>query len=71
MGKATYEIVEPLGVLSTLRSGYTKEVNMISWNGGVPRLDIRTWSPDHEPARGVVLNGIEEVELKEILEKRG
>ena len=70
MGKATYEVVESLGILSTLRSGYTKEVNIVSWNGGRPRLDIRTWSPDHEPGRGVILNGIEEEELREILEKR-
>ena len=25
----------------------TKEVNLISWNGKEPKIDVRTWSPDH------------------------
>ena len=65
----TYEITEELGVLSESRSGWTREVNMVSWNGGAPKLDIRDWAPDHEKmGKGVSLNAEEVGKLKEILE---
>ena len=68
MEDISYEIVETLGTLSTSRSGWTKEVNMISWNGGQARLDIRSWSPgEHKPGKGVSLNQYEEEALKKIL----
>lgn len=44
----TYKVTEHIGVLSETDIGYTKEVNMVSWNGADPKVDIRTWYPDHE-----------------------
>jgi len=65
----TYEITEELGVLSESRSGWTREVNYVSWNGGAPKLDIRDWAPDHEKmGKGISLNEAEVGKLKEILE---
>ncbi|MBQ1326235.1 MAG: hypothetical protein IIY52_09515 [Solobacterium sp.] len=65
----TYEITEELGVLSKSRSGWTREVNMVSWNGSVPKLDISDWAPDHEKmGKGISLNEKEIEKLKEILE---
>lgn len=46
-GNFAYEIVEHLAVLRSYGNGWRREINMVSWNGGVPRLDIRDWSPDH------------------------
>jgi hypothetical protein len=65
-----YEITEELGVLSENRSGWTREVNMVSWNGAAPKLDIRDWAPDHEKmGKGISLNEKEIEKLKEILEE--
>ena len=38
----TYEVKSRLAVLSTSKSGWTKELTLISWNGGEPKYDIRT-----------------------------
>ena len=40
-----YEIVKEIAVLSTSDSGYTKEINLISWNGKEPKYDIRSFPP--------------------------
>ena len=64
-----YEITEELGILSESKSGWTREVNMVSWNGAAPKLDIRDWAPEHEKmGKGVSLSAEEVKKLKEILE---
>ncbi len=40
MREIQYEIVKEIAVLSTGDSGYTKEINLISWNGKEPKLLI-------------------------------
>lgn len=42
-----YEVIQTYGVFDETESGWTKEVNLISWNGNEPKIDIRSWSPDH------------------------
>lgn len=45
-----YEIVKFLGVIAerTDNNGkWTKEVNLVSWNGRDPKIDIREWNADH------------------------
>ena len=37
MKEIQYEIVKEIAVLSASDSGYTKEINLISWNGGKSR----------------------------------
>ena len=63
-----YEIKETLGILSENNRGWSKEVNLISWNDREPKYDIREWAPDHEKmGKGVTLS-IEEVKsLKALL----
>lgn len=52
----TFKIVEKIGVIAEYQTGWTKEINMVSWNEGEPKYDIRDWSPDHERmSRGVTL----------------
>ena len=64
----TYEIKSRLAVLSTTSSGWTKELNLISWNGDDPKFDIRSWSPDHSRmGKGVTLSKEEMDVLKEYL----
>ena len=70
MAEFKYEITEELGVLSESKSGWRKEVNMVSWNGAAAKLDIREWAPNHEKmGKGTSLNSDEVAKLKELLEK--
>lgn len=65
-----YEITQELGILSESKSGWTRELNLISWNGAEPKFDIRDWAPDHEKmGKGISLNADEVDKLKKILEK--
>lgn len=65
-----YEIVKEIAVLSTGESGYTKEINLISWNGKEPKYDIRSFSPNREKCgKGVTLTEAEAEKLLVALEK--
>lgn len=64
-----FEIKKEIGVLSESAKGWTKELNLISWNGASPKYDLRDWSPDHEKmGKGVTLTEEELNKLKELLE---
>jgi hypothetical protein len=68
MSDITYEIVMQIGVLSQSSSGWTKELNLISWNDRPPKYDIRDWSPDHSQlGRGVTLSREELLALRDLL----
>ena len=68
MADIKYNIIEELGVLSENSKGWTKELNLISWNDGEPKYDIRDWAPEHEKmGKGTTLAKEEIVKLKEIL----
>lgn len=43
----TFSIVEHIGTFERTESGWSKEVNLVSWNGADPKLDIRSWNEDH------------------------
>ena len=52
-----YEILNQVGIISTSDSGWTVELNRISWNGKVPKYDLRSWAPDHSKmGKGVTLS---------------
>lgn len=52
-----YEITEHIATLSTTEHGWTVELNLVSWNEHLPKLDIRSWSPSHERmGKGVTLS---------------
>jgi hypothetical protein len=68
MAEIKYEIVKNVGVLSKSASGWSKEVNLISWNDRDAKYDIRDWSPDREKmGKGVTLSKEELIALKELL----
>lgn len=68
MAEFTYNIVEEIGVLSESKKGWTRELNLISWNGREPKYDIRDWAPDREKmGKGISLDIDELGELKDLL----
>lgn len=68
MADFKYEIIQELGVISTSTSGWTRELNLISWNDRPAKFDIRDWSPDHEKmGKGLTLSDEDIMSLKEIL----
>ncbi len=70
MEKVEFEIIESFGVLSTSPSGWSKELNLVSWNNDEPKYDIRQWSPDHSRmGKGISLTREEAEELKKLLTK--
>lgn len=70
MPELKYEILEACGVLSTSNRGWTKELNLVSWNDREARYDLREWSPTHDRmGKGVTLTKEETAELKAILAK--
>lgn len=69
MAEFKYEIVEELGVLSENARGWTKELNLVSWNGGKAKYDLRDWAPEHEKmGKGITLTAEEAGELKRLLD---
>ncbi len=70
MADIKYDILEELGVLSEIAKGWKKELNLISWNGGASKYDIRDWAPQHEKmGKGITLSKDEIKELYKILGK--
>ena len=67
MADFKYEIKKELGIIGD-PAEWHKEVNVISWNEGEPKLDIRVWSPNSEKmSKGISLDEEEAQQLYEIL----
>lgn len=65
-----YEILEKIGEISVSPKGWTKELNLISWNDRPGKYDIREWDPEHEKmAKGITLSKEEALKLRELLNK--
>lgn len=70
MSEIRYEIIQKLGLLSTSASGWSKELNLISWNGREPKFDIRDWSGDGmKMGKGVTLTLNELLALRDLLNR--
>lgn len=68
MADIKFEITKNLGVLSISAKGWSKELNMVSWNGREPKLDLREWSSDHtKMGKGITLTEEEAKVLKNLL----
>ncbi|MFC4559064.1 YdbC family protein [Virgibacillus kekensis] len=68
MAELKFEIIKTMAVLSESPKGWTKELNLISWNGRDPKYDIRDWAPDKEKmGKGVTLTKEDLSNLKEAL----
>ncbi len=63
-----FEIEKEIGIISESPKGWTKELNLISWNGKDAKYDLRDWAPEHEKmGKGVTLSMEEVKALKELL----
>lgn len=68
MSDIKYVIEKKIGVISESSKGWTKELNKISWNGGVAKYDLRDWAPNREKmGKGVTLTEEEVQKLKSLL----
>lgn len=65
-----FEIVKELGELSPASKGWSKQINLLRWNDGEAKLDIRSWTADHEKmSKGIALTIPEAQMLVTILQK--
>lgn len=63
-----YDIIQNIACLSAERDGWTKELNLISWNENEAKYDIRSWTSDHRKmGKAITLTKEEIYTLKEIL----
>ena len=68
MSEITFEIKHHIGVLSESAKGWTKELNLVSWNGRAPKYDIREWSPERDKmGKGVTFTNEEIENLRNLL----
>ena len=68
MAEIKFEIKETVGILSESAKGWTKELNLVSWNDKDPKYDIREWDPTHKKmGKGVTLSKEEIMKLKTLL----
>ncbi len=68
MAELKYEITKHIGVLSENAKGWTKELNMVSWNERDPKYDLREWNPDHtRMGKGITLTEEDVENLRKLL----
>lgn len=68
-----YEIVEHLCDLGDANEkGWKKELNIVKWNGGEERYDIRSWNADHtKMGKGISLSWDEACLMANEMMERG
>ena len=64
-----YEVTKEVGIIGNpTHSGWTTQLNLVSWNGKEPKLDIRSWNPDHSRmGKGISLSKEDATELANLL----
>lgn len=71
MGDFSYEIKERIAVLSEGKGGWSKELNLVSYNGAEAKMDIRSWQTTEDDERkmskGITLSQEEAVKLRDAL----
>ncbi|HCC06879.1 MAG TPA: hypothetical protein DEP72_01755 [Clostridiales bacterium] len=69
MSEIKFEITKEIAVLSERAGGWTKEINMVSWNDRPAKYDIREWTTDHDKmGKGITISEEEMIELKRALD---
>lgn len=69
--EVTFRILDHVGTIAPKPAGWNREVNVVSWNGGKAKVDIRDWDGSHERmTRGVTFTEEEAIELSCVLNKR-
>ena len=64
----SFQITEKVGEISVSKTGWTLELNKVSWGERPAKFDLRSWSPDHQKmGKGVTLTDEEIKKLGEII----
>lgn len=71
----TFEIIEHIGVIGKrtdyYNNAWSKEVNIVAWNGKAPKVDIREWNEDHtRMSKGITFADEEAEALYTVLKGR-
>ena len=70
MAEIKYDIIQKIAFLSQRPRGWERQLNLISWNDGEPKYDLRDWSPDGtRMGKGISMSAEELGVLKGILEE--
>jgi len=70
MSDIKFEIIQKIGILSETTSGWSKQLNLVSWNERDPKYDLREWAPDGvKMGKGVTLSRDELLAMRELLNK--
>ena len=68
MANIKYDIIKNYGSISASGKGWSKELNLISWNDRDPKYDLRDWAPEHEKmGKGITLTEEELRTLRDLL----
>ena len=52
----SFNICQKIGVSASYKKKKKKEANLVEWNGGPAKIDIRDWDPSHEHmGKGITL----------------
>ena len=70
----TYDIMEHIAVLGEVGGRgekWTKEINVVAWNGGKPKIDVRDWNASHDRmSRGITLTEDQAMKMTKALSER-
>lgn len=65
--KITYDVVRNIGVIAD-NGAWETQINMISWNHGAPKFDIRKWNVETDRmSKGISLTESEARALARVL----
>lgn len=64
-----FEIVEQIAVVSKKANGNRLELNVVSWNEDRPSFDLRWWSKDGKPLKGVRFNERALLKLSQVIDE--
>ena len=64
------EITRTIAIMGLNDKGFSKEINLVSWNGADPKYDIRNWHPGRERCgKGITLSEEEAHALMDALKE--
>ena len=68
-GEFKFDITAHVGTLSSnAKTAWSRELNLVSWNGAPAKYDLRDWSPDHSKmGKGISLTPEEIAALRQLL----
>ena len=70
MAEITYDIVKKIGVIGDESGAWETQLNLISWNHGKPKYDVRKWNTETgRMSKGISLTEDELIDLAKLIEE--